>query len=76
LPLSCSRYLEFNSWVWQVNGLNLLVDPVFGTLDFGVPALVRAKKRVSGSKMARYYCLELVDLMRVVRVTSEVPRQM
>eukprot|EP00752_Nemacystus_decipiens_P005518 g4992.t1 len=39
-------YLEINSWMWQVNGLNLLVDPLFGTLDFGVPILIQAKKRV------------------------------
>lgn len=41
------RYLELNSWMWQVNGLNLLVDPVFGVLDFGVPALLKVRKRVS-----------------------------
>lgn len=32
--------------MWQVNGLNLLVDPLFGTLDFGFPALIRGTKRV------------------------------
>ncbi|CAM9432102.1 unnamed protein product [Ectocarpus sp. 6 AP-2014] len=39
-------YLELNSWMWEVNGINILVDPVFGTLDFGVPLLVRANKQV------------------------------
>ncbi|CAM9298901.1 unnamed protein product, partial [Hapterophycus canaliculatus] len=48
-------YLEINSWMWQVNGLNLLVDPLFGTLDFGVPLLVQAKKRVlsDGERVTR-----------------------
>lgn len=32
--------------MWEVNGINLLVDPVFGTVDFGVPLLVQAKKQV------------------------------
>ncbi|CAN0531611.1 unnamed protein product, partial [Ectocarpus sp. 8 AP-2014] len=40
------RYLELNSWMWEVNGINILVDPVFGTLDFGVPLLVQANKQV------------------------------
>ncbi|CAM9785584.1 unnamed protein product, partial [Ectocarpus fasciculatus] len=39
-------YLELNSWMWEVNGINILVDPVFGTLDFGVPLLVQANKQV------------------------------
>lgn len=30
----------------QAAGLNLLVDPVMYTLDFGVPALIQGKKRV------------------------------
>lgn len=43
------RYLEINSWMWEVNGLNLLVDPLFGTLDFGLPAfLLQASKPVRG----------------------------
>lgn len=46
-PVS-NRYLEINSWMWQVNGLNLLVDPLFGTLDFGVPVLIQARKKVKG----------------------------
>ncbi|CAN0549906.1 unnamed protein product, partial [Laminaria digitata] len=33
----------------QVNGLNLLVDPVFGVLDFGVPLLIEARKKVGKS---------------------------
>lgn len=45
------RYLEINSWMWQVNGLNLLVDPLFGILDFGVPILIQGKKRVSELEM-------------------------
>ncbi|CAM9975318.1 unnamed protein product, partial [Phaeothamnion confervicola] len=38
--------LEGNSWLWRIGSLNILVDPVFDTLDFGVPALIRADKRV------------------------------
>ncbi|CAN0564852.1 unnamed protein product, partial [Ectocarpus sp. 12 AP-2014] len=40
------RFLELNSWMWEVNGINILVDPVFGTVDFGVPLLVQANKQV------------------------------
>ncbi|CAM8881419.1 unnamed protein product [Rhodiola kirilowii] len=39
-------YLEGNSWLWDVNGLKLLVDPILvGTLDFGIPWLYDAAKR-------------------------------
>lgn len=31
----------------QAAGLNLLVDPVMYTLDFGVPALIQGKKKAS-----------------------------
>jgi hypothetical protein len=40
-------FLESNSWMWQVAGVNLLVDPVMYTLDFGVPSLIQGKKNVS-----------------------------
>ncbi len=52
------RYLELNSWMWQVNGLNLLVDPLFDTLDFGVPALIQGNKLVRGEDMAKSQSLE------------------
>ena len=49
-PAQQGSYLEGNSWLCQVNGLNLLVDPVFGVLDFGVPALIQARKKVRRTK--------------------------
>ncbi|KAL6187914.1 hypothetical protein ACLB2K_039309 [Fragaria x ananassa] len=39
-------YLEGNSWLWDVGGVKLLVDPILvGTLDFGIPWLYDAAKR-------------------------------
>ncbi|KAF6137254.1 hypothetical protein GIB67_036291 [Kingdonia uniflora] len=39
-------YLEGNSWLWDVGGLNILVDPILvGSLDFGIPWLYDAVKR-------------------------------
>ena len=35
LGITC-RWYEGNSWRWDVGGVNLLVDPVFSTLDFGM----------------------------------------
>eukprot|EP00904_Undaria_pinnatifida_P000822 jgi/Undpi1/10740/HiC_scaffold_29.g13188.m1 len=48
-------YLEGNGWMCQVNGLNLLVDPVFGVLDFGVSALLQVRKKVlwDGERVTR-----------------------
>ncbi|KAJ6852119.1 uncharacterized protein M6B38_256635 [Iris pallida] len=39
-------YLEGNSWLWTVDGLNILVDPILvGNLDFGIPWLYNASKK-------------------------------
>lgn len=39
-------YLEGNSWLWNVLGLQILVDPVLvGNLDFGIPWLYDASKK-------------------------------
>ncbi|XP_050223863.1 uncharacterized protein LOC126673675 isoform X2 [Mercurialis annua] len=39
-------YLEGNSWLWEVNGVNILVDPILvGNLDFGIPFLYDAAKK-------------------------------
>ncbi|KAK7348869.1 hypothetical protein VNO80_23605 [Phaseolus coccineus] len=40
-------YLEGNSWLWSVGGTNILVDPILvGNLDFGIPWLYDAAKKV------------------------------
>lgn len=40
-------YLEGNGWLWDVNGINMLVDPILvGNLDFGIPWLYDASKKV------------------------------
>lgn len=40
-------YLEGNSWIWNVGGANILVDPILvGNLDFGIPWLYDAAKKV------------------------------
>ncbi|WJX57830.1 hypothetical protein P8452_43348 [Trifolium repens] len=39
-------YLEANSWLWNVGGANILVDPILvGNLDFGIPWLYDASKK-------------------------------
>ncbi|CAJ2648377.1 unnamed protein product [Trifolium pratense] len=39
-------YLEGNSWLWNVAGANILVDPILvGNLDFGIPWLYDASKK-------------------------------
>ncbi|XP_022150693.1 uncharacterized protein LOC111018763 isoform X2 [Momordica charantia] len=40
-------YLEGNSWLWEVGGLTILVDPVLvGNLDFGISWLYEASKKI------------------------------
>ncbi|KAL0327035.1 UNVERIFIED_CONTAM: hypothetical protein Sangu_1781500 [Sesamum angustifolium] len=39
-------YLEGNSWLWEVGGVRILVDPILvGNLDFGIPWLYDAAKK-------------------------------
>ncbi|KAK9106909.1 hypothetical protein Syun_022920 [Stephania yunnanensis] len=39
-------YLEGNSWLWDVVGVKILVDPILvGNLDFGIPLLYDAAKK-------------------------------
>ncbi|KAJ4841362.1 hypothetical protein Tsubulata_016493 [Turnera subulata] len=39
-------YLEGNSWLWEVGGVSILVDPILvGNLDFGIPWLYDAAKK-------------------------------
>ncbi|KAM0961399.1 hypothetical protein ACFX15_020233 [Malus domestica] len=39
-------YLEGNSWLWDVGGVKILVDPILvGNLDFGIPWLYDAAKK-------------------------------
>lgn len=39
-------YLEGNSWLWEVSGVKILVDPILvGNLDFGIPWLYDAAKK-------------------------------
>ncbi|CAM6126146.1 unnamed protein product [Calypogeia fissa] len=45
-PLAMT-YLEGNSWLWEIMGLQILVDPVLvGNLDFGIPWLYDGAKIV------------------------------
>ncbi|XP_027095537.1 uncharacterized protein [Coffea arabica] len=40
-------YLEGNSWLWEVGDVKILVDPILvGNLDFGIPWLYDAAKKV------------------------------
>ncbi|KAM7271089.1 hypothetical protein ACFE04_030303 [Oxalis oulophora] len=40
-------HLESNSWIWDVNGVKIWVDPILvGNLDFGIPWLYDGAKKV------------------------------
>mmetsp|Transcript_1033 Transcript_1033/g.1562 ORF Transcript_1033/g.1562 Transcript_1033/m.1562 type:complete len:314 (+) Transcript_1033:85-1026(+) len=39
------EWLEGNSWLIEVEGVKLLLDPVFDTLDFGMPSLYKGDKK-------------------------------
>ncbi|KAJ3686078.1 hypothetical protein LUZ61_015242 [Rhynchospora tenuis] len=39
-------YLEINSWIWDIGGVNILVDPILvGNLDFGAPWMFDGAKK-------------------------------
>eukprot|EP00897_Mesotaenium_endlicherianum_P008112 jgi/Mesen1/7329/ME000376S06486 len=44
-------HLESNSWLWEVKGVTILVDPILvGNLDFGIPWLYDGAKKLLGQK--------------------------
>eukprot|EP01018_Ginkgo_biloba_P026020 Gb_20323 [translate_table: standard] len=49
-------YLEGNSWLWEVGGVKILVDPILvGNLDFGIPWLYdAAKKKLKNFRNSRH----------------------
>mmetsp|Transcript_22479 Transcript_22479/g.31345 ORF Transcript_22479/g.31345 Transcript_22479/m.31345 type:complete len:338 (+) Transcript_22479:95-1108(+) len=43
-------YLEINGWLVSTGGLTILIDPILeGALDFGIPKIYSARKRVLSS---------------------------
>ena len=55
-------YLEGNSWLWDVGGLNILVDPILvGNLDFGIPWLYDAAK-----KFLKNFQCSLVNFLKLI----------
>ncbi|KAH9707520.1 metallo-hydrolase/oxidoreductase superfamily protein [Citrus sinensis] len=48
-------YLEGNSWLWDLDGVKVLVDPILvGNLDFGIPWLFDAGKKFLKSFQVTY----------------------
>mmetsp|Transcript_33021 Transcript_33021/g.104493 ORF Transcript_33021/g.104493 Transcript_33021/m.104493 type:complete len:311 (-) Transcript_33021:1013-1945(-) len=39
-------HLEVNAMIWKTNGLSVLVDPIAGQLDFGIPLVYKANQVV------------------------------
>ncbi|MQM23751.1 hypothetical protein Taro_056820 [Colocasia esculenta] len=65
-PVVRLTYLEGNSWLWDVEGLNILVDPVLvGNLDFGIPWLYSAAKKTL--KKLRLEDLPEVDCLLITQ---------
>jgi hypothetical protein len=53
--------LQGNSWLWTLNGMNILVDPVLvGNLDFGIPFLYDAAKKSKLMKEFTVICSPLL----------------
>ncbi|CAM6030460.1 unnamed protein product [Sphagnum balticum] len=61
-------HLEGNSWLWEVAGLQILVDPVLvGNLDFGIPFLYDAAKK---SKLMKEYNLDDLPPLDCILITQ------
>eukprot|EP01041_Mallomonas_annulata_P001564 gene1564-3020_t len=39
------KFLESNSWIWNINDFSILVDPVMDVLDFGIPVFYSGRKK-------------------------------
>lgn len=64
-PLTLT-YLEANGWLWEVNGVRIVVDPILvGNLDFGVPWLFDgAKKKLKNFRLEN---LEELDCLLITQ---------
>uniref|UniRef100_A0A0D9Y1Y2 Metallo-beta-lactamase domain-containing protein n=1 Tax=Leersia perrieri TaxID=77586 RepID=A0A0D9Y1Y2_9ORYZ len=61
-------YLEINSWVWEVGGWRILVDPILaGNLDFGAPWLFDAAKKRLKSLGVDEVLQSSVDLLLITQ---------
>ncbi|XP_057854827.1 uncharacterized protein LOC131064629 isoform X2 [Cryptomeria japonica] len=64
-PLTLT-YLEANGWLWEVNGVRIIVDPILvGNLDFGVPWLFDGAKKTL--KNFRLENLEELDCLLITQ---------
>ena len=51
-----------NSWLWNVGGVNILVDPILvGNLDFGIPWLYDAAKKFLKNFQVRMQAIWMVS---------------
>ena len=58
--------LQGNSWLWKLNGMNILVDPVLvGNLDFGIPFLYDAAKK---SEVMKKFTVSNVLLFHIATI--------
>lgn len=53
-------HLEVNAMIWRQNGVCVVVDPIAGQLDFGIPQFYRANQQVIDAES----CLDLVEANR------------
>nr|XP_004236302.1 uncharacterized protein LOC101254186 isoform X1 [Solanum lycopersicum] len=61
-------YLEGNSWLWEVGGIKILVDPILvGNLDFGIPWLYDAAK-----KFVKNFQLDDLPLIHCLLITQSL----
>ncbi|KAI5436099.1 hypothetical protein KIW84_022515 [Lathyrus oleraceus] len=67
-------YLEGNSWLWNVGGANILVDPILvGNLDFGIPWLYDASKKfLNNFQCSLVIFLKLIaySLLKALMITA------
>jgi len=57
--------LEGNSWSCELSGVKVFVDPVFDTLDFGIPSLYKADRKILKDVDLEKELLETANVMLI-----------
>ena len=62
---SYARFLESNTFIFQLGDVKIFSDPVMSQLDFGIPAVYRGNKKVIDEKLELDIAAETSDIVMI-----------
>ena len=62
---SYARFLESNTFIFQLGDVKIFSDPVMSQLDFGIPAVYRGNKKVIDEKLELDIAAQTSDIVMI-----------